>query len=116
MGSVEQFLAVSEELYSHLLKIPNDDERTDFIEKINELLDTREVALQSLDIEQISKLSVYGKLIELDHGISKQLTTVMALVKKDIKELQQKKRHEASYTNPYAATQMIDGMYFDNKK
>ena len=74
------------------------------------------MALQSLDLEQISKLSVYGKLIELDHGINKQLTTVMALVKKDIKELQQKKRHEGSYTNPYAATQMIDGMYFDNKK
>lgn len=116
MASVDQFLAVSEELYSHLLKTPSDDERTEFIEKINELLDAREMALQSLDLEQISKLSVYGKLIELDHEINKQLTTVMALVKKDIKELQQKKRHEGSYTNPYAATQMIDGMYFDNKK
>ena len=40
----------------------------------------------------------------------------MNVVKGDLKDLQQKKRHETSYTNPYAATQTLDGMYFDNKK
>ena len=116
MASVEQFLAVSEELYNHLLKKTTDDERTEFIGEINELLDVREQVLKTIDVEEISKLSIYSKLIELDYGIKKELTTVMTLVKKDIKELQQKKRHEGSYTNPYAATQSIDGMYFDNKK
>lgn len=116
MVEVEQFLEASEKLYSHLTSIPTDDERTEFIEQINFLLDEREKAIEALDMSSFSSHALYDRLIELDQDINKRLEKVMDAVKGDIKDLQQKKRHESSYSNPYAATQTIDGMYFDNKK
>lgn len=116
MSKVEQFLAASENLFSHLATIPSDEERTEFIEQINVLLDSREEAIQRLDKTTISTHSSYNHLLELDKSINERLVKVMNAVKGDLKDLQQKKRHETSYTNPYAATQTLDGMYFDNKK
>ncbi len=116
MSKVEQFLAASENLFSHLATIPSDEERTEFIEQINVLLDAREEAIQRLDKTTISTHSSYNHLLELDKSINERLVKVMNAVKGDLKDLQQKKRHETSYTNPYAATQTLDGMYFDNKK
>lgn len=116
MGEVEQFLAASEKLLSHLESTPSDEERTEFIDQINVLLDAREEAIQRLDKTTISKHSSYNHLLELDKSINERLEKVMSVVKGDLKDLQQKKRHETSYTNPYAATQTLDGMYFDNKK
>ena len=116
MGEVEEFLEASEVLFSHLATIPSDDERTEFIDQINVLLDAREEAIQQLDKTTISTHASYNHLLELDKGINERLEKVMNVVKGDLKDLQQKKRHETSYTNPYAATQTLDGMYFDNKK
>lgn len=116
MGEVEQFLAASEKLYSHLNNIPTEDERTEFIDQINVLLDAREVSIKALANTDLSTSSLYDHLLELDRGITKRLENVMNLIKGDIKDLQLRKRHEGSYSNPYAATQSIDGMYFDNKK
>ncbi|WP_342600382.1 flagellar protein FliT [Psychrobacillus sp. FSL H8-0483] len=116
MAEVEQFLQTSERLYSHLTNIPLDEERTAFIDQINILLDEREESIQALGSTVLSEHSLYDHLLELDQGINKRLSKVMNDVKRDIKDLQQKKRHEGSYSNPYAATQTIDGMYFDNKK
>ncbi|MFF2752180.1 flagellar protein FliT [Psychrobacillus sp. NPDC058041] len=116
MGEVEQFLVASEKLFSHLTNIPSEDERTAYIEQINHLLDVREHSIQVLGNTDLSTHSLYDHLLELDRGINKSLKKVMDMVKGDLKDLQQKKRHESSYSNPYAATQAIDGMYFDNKK
>jgi len=99
-----------------LSKIPSEDERSEFIEHINVLLDVREESIQALSEVDLSTNSLFTHLVELDKGINDRLQKVMNVVKGDLKDLQQKKRHESSYSNPYAATQTIDGMYFDNKK
>ncbi|KQL36742.1 flagellar protein FliT [Psychrobacillus sp. FJAT-21963] len=116
MGDIENFLAASEMLYAHLTKNPSENERTEFIEKVNELLDARGEAILALAETDLSTNSLYEHLLKLDRGINERLDKIMNLVKGDLKDLQQKKRHEGSYSNPYAATQTIDGMYFDNKK
>lgn len=116
MVEVEHFLIASEKLFSHLASIPSEEERTEFIDQINILLDTRDEAIQGLDKTTFSSHSSYYRLLELDKSINERLEKVMNAVKGDLKDLQQKKRHETSYTNPYAATQTLDGMYFDNKK
>ncbi|MFB5085867.1 flagellar protein FliT [Psychrobacillus sp. PGGUH221] len=116
MGEVENFLAASEKLYAHLAKNPSENERTEFIEQVNELLDARGEAIHALAETDLSTNSLYTHLVELDRGINDRLQKIMDAVKGDLKDLQQKKRHEGSYSNPYAATQTIDGMYFDNKK
>lgn len=116
MGEVEQFLETSEKLFSHLENIPADEERTAYIDQINVLLDAREETIQRLDKGTVSMHPSFKYLLALDKSINERLEKVMNVVKGDLKDLQQKKRHETSYTNPYAATQTLDGMYFDNKK
>ncbi|WP_313892547.1 flagellar protein FliT [Psychrobacillus sp.] len=119
MGVLENFLAASEKLYSHLTTIPGENERDDFIDQIDVLLDEREVTIQalaSMDKLELQAHPLTDHLHELDRGISERLEKVMDAVKVDIRGLQEMKRKENSYTNPYAATQSIDGMYFDNKK
>lgn len=119
MGAVENLLTASKNLYSHLTNIPTEDKRDDYIEQINLLLDVREQSIKELTSIELSTLKnheLYESLLKLDRGIGTELEKIMTVIKTDIKSLQQKKRRESSYTNPYAATQSIDGMYFDNKK
>ncbi|MFJ7825257.1 flagellar protein FliT [Psychrobacillus sp. NPDC096623] len=116
MKEVEDFLTVSEKLYSHLTNLPAEENRIAYIEEINQLLDVRETAIRSIGDEDLSVSSFYDRLVVLDKGINQRLEKFMASIKGDIKDLQQKKRHESAYSNPYAATQTLDGMYFDNKK
>ncbi|MFJ8064160.1 flagellar protein FliT [Psychrobacillus sp. NPDC096426] len=119
MGEVENFLTASEKLYNHLINTPTEDKRDEFIEQINILLDVREQCIEEINVKSplsLKEYDLYETLLKLDQGIIKELEKVMTLIKTDIKSLQQKKRHESSYTNPYAATQTMDGMYFDNKK
>lgn len=116
MGDVENFLAVSEKLYSHLTTLPSEENRIEYIEEINHLLDVREAAIRSIGDEDLSASSFYNRLVVLDRGINQRLEKFMASIKGDLKDLQQKKRHESAYSNPYAVTQTLDGMYFDNKK
>lgn len=119
MGEVENFLTASVNLYKHLTNTPSEENRDEFIEQINSLLNVREqciVEIKSNSSLDIKNHELYETLLKLDQGIVKELENVMILIKTDIKSLQQKKRHESSYTNPYAATQTMDGMYFDNKK
>lgn len=119
MAEVENFLTASVNLYKHLTHRPTDEDRDEFIEQINMLLEDREQSIKEISSRtslDIKNHELYETLLKLDQGIIKELEKVMALIKTDIKSLQQKKRHEGSYTNPYAATQTMDGMYFDNKK
>lgn len=119
MGQVEDFLTASQNLYNHLLNTPTEENRDEHIEQINMLLDVREQSIEGISSKStldIKSHELYETLLKLDKGIVTELEKVMTSIKTDIKSLQQKKRHESSYTNPYAATQTMDGMYFDNKK
>jgi hypothetical protein len=119
MEAVEKLLASSEVLYSHLAKLPKESQREAFIERIEWLLETRENDL--LRIQKLSKIELRQHhlatvLMELDKGIQERMEKVMDVIKKDIRDFQVKRKSDASYSNPYAATQTIDGMYYDKKK
>lgn len=75
MGPVERLLSISARLYEHMSTIPNGEDREEFIEKIDVLLDERGTIIKelqqsgkSLDGHQLNK-----HLQELDHNIQKQL-------------------------------------------
>ncbi len=40
----------------------------------------------------------------------------MKILQKDMKNLQNAKKNEQQYANPYGHVQVMDGMYYDKKK
>lgn len=119
MDLINQLLQVSAKLFQHLSEIPSGEERTAFIEKINELLDERGVIVKKLQ-EQNFKYDetneTHTTLYKLDQGIRKRLDILYNEVKMDIKNLNITKKHGMQYINPYASVQVMDGRYYDKRK
>lgn len=119
METIQQLLQISAKLYQHLTDISKGEERDSYIEKINKLLDERGACIQALEVSGFkidSANRTHQTLIQLDTGIRERLEKVMTAVKEDMKELNNAKKHEQQYINPYSNVSTMDGRYFDNKK
>lgn len=119
MDAVEKLLNSSEKLYSHLTEIPGESQRDIYIERMEALLESREKDLQELQFFPKGYLREHHLatlLIELDQGIQDCMEKIMVIIKKDIRDFHVKRKSNVSYSNPYAATRSIDGMYYDKKK
>lgn len=119
MELINQLLQVSANLYKFLVEIPSSEERDDFIEKINALLDKRGLIIENLQREGFkfdAQDRVHRTLFELDNGIKDRLELVMNAVKEDMANLKKTKKSEEQYFNPYASVRVMDGMYYDKKK
>jgi len=119
MEMIQELFVTSENLYTHLADIPSSNERDDFIQKINELLDARGAVINLL--KEIEPNPVHGhplekQLIELDQGIRNRLLKVKMSITDDMKQLQVSKKSEQRYVNPYAAVRVMDGTFYDKKK
>lgn len=118
MDNLQQLLQVSAKLYQHLTKLPEEAERDEYIEKINTFLDERGQIINIIKnsdfvFNQNDKSHVM--LAELDKGIGERLQNVMDLVKSDLRELQNAKKNEKQYIDPYASVAVMDGRYYDKK-
>ncbi|WP_339215297.1 flagellar protein FliT [Solibacillus sp. FSL W8-0372] len=118
MENIQQLLQVSAKLYQHLAVLPEEELRDTYIEKTNILLDERGIIMGKMqqdgfkvDMQQKS----HAMLAELDKGIRERLNKVMKVVQTDLKDLQNAKKHEQQYMNPYANVQVMDGRYYDKK-
>lgn len=119
MDNQQQLLQLSAKLYKLLETVPKGEQREEFIDEVNELLDERGLVLEALrdenyKFDQANK--VHGMLIDLDKGIRERLDIVMDAVKADMKNLQTAKKNEKQYINPYASVRVMDGKYYDKKK
>ena len=116
---LNNYLQKSAQLYKHLTSIPDDEKRTEYIEKINQLLDERGelvIKLQESNFQFDDTIKTHKILFELDKGIQERLILVMDAVKDDIKELQNTKKHERQYIDPYENLRALEGRYYDGKK
>lgn len=116
---LQQLLQISAKLYQHLTHMPDEEQRETYIETINSLLDERGILVEQLQNGQFV-LDLGNKshhmLAELDKGIRDRLNKVMKVIQTDLKDLQNAKKHEQQYMNPYASVQVMDGRYYDKKK
>ncbi|MFJ7735958.1 flagellar protein FliT [Lysinibacillus sp. NPDC097287] len=118
MNTVQDLLQVSAKLYQHLTILPSEDERDVFIEKVHQYLDERGVLVEQLQQEgfQVDLTNkAHATLAELDTGIKERLDKVMKSIQADMKDLQNAKKNEQQYLNPYANVQVMDGRYYDKK-
>jgi flagellar protein FliT len=113
------YLQKSANLYKLLTTIPPGTERVEFIEKVNELLDERELLVEQLKKEGFKydeNDSTHKTLFELDQGIQKRLGLVLDGIKKDLISLQNSKKNEQHYIDPYEKIRNLEGRYYDGKK
>ena len=119
MENIQQLLQISAKLLKHLTEIPKGEERSTYIDEINLMLDERGTLIEKLRQEGFvmeSENKLHETLVQLDKSIRKRLDTVMKIVKQDMKDLQNSKKNEKQYMNPYSSVQVMDGMYYDKKK
>lgn len=119
MDLSNEILQVSTKLNQLLETIPSGEDRTSFISEINQLLDERGELVEKLKNESFQydeSNNVHVTLLELDKSIRKRLDTVFDAVKTDIMNLNNSKKHEMQYINPYASVQVMDGRYYDKRK
>lgn len=119
MDNTQTLLQVSAKLYQHLTDLPSEEQRDEYIEKIHLLLDERGLLIEKMQQEGFQvdlENKSHGMLVELDKGIRERLNRVMKLIQEDLKGIQNAKKNEQQYMNPYASVQVMDGRYFDNKK
>ncbi|WP_107840326.1 flagellar protein FliT [Metasolibacillus meyeri] len=119
MEKLQHLLQVSAKLYQHLTEIPTGEKRDAYIEEIEALLNQRGTYMQDL-LASGFKFDTTNRshqmLAELDKGIRERLNKVMEAVKEDMKELNNAKKNEKQYINPYASVSTMDGRYYDNKQ
>ena len=118
MEQTQELLQVSAKLYQHLTEVPLTEQRDAFIEKIHILLDERGAIIKQLQkagfkIDSSNRSHIM--LAKLDKAIQEQLEKVMDFVKDDLKALQNAKKNEKQYMNPYANVAVMDGRYYDKK-
>ena len=118
MDNSQQLLQVSAKLYQHLTHLPQENERDAYIEKVNGFLDERGQVMEQLKSGGFifdSENKSHVMLAELDKGIRERLDKVMKVIQLDLKDLQNAKKNEKQYMNPYANIQVMDGRYYDKK-
>lgn len=119
MENIQQFLQVSAKLFKHLSKLPEEEQRDSYIERANTLLDERGIVMEKLQQNGFKidiQLKSHVMLIELDKGIRERLNDLMNVIQNDLKDLQNSKKSELQYLNPYANVQVMDGRYYDKKR
>ena len=117
MQRIDQLLQVSASLFKLLGDIPNGEERNEYIDNINSMLDKRGKIIEGLVQDGFhfdNQNRIHRTLLELDNGIKERLSIVMSAVKQDMANLQNKKSEE-QYYNPYSNVRVMDGMYYDKR-
>ncbi|WP_338652604.1 flagellar protein FliT [Lysinibacillus sp. Y5S-8] len=118
MQLTNQLLQASANLYKLLGGIPKGEDRDEYIDTINNMLDKRETIIKGLKQEGFhfdEQNRIHRTLLDLDNGIKERLAAVMDAVKQDMANLQKTKKSEQQYYNPYSNVRVMDGMYYDKK-
>ena len=119
MDNTQRLLQISAKLLKHLTEIPKGEDRSEYIDEINFMLDERGALIDKLSQEGFvmdANNKIHNTLAQLATGIRERIDDAMKLVKQDMKDLQNSKKNEKQYMNPYSSVQVMDGMYYDKKK
>ncbi|KZE64247.1 hypothetical protein AWM68_14205 [Fictibacillus phosphorivorans] len=116
MPAVKILLEITKNLYDHVSTgLPKED-REPYIERLNELIDQRQAAIQSLPgIYSEDEQRMGNMIVKMNETIDPLLARQFEEIKHDLSLMKRKKVKNVQYANPYQ-TLSGDGMYFDKKK
>ncbi|HWI47286.1 MAG TPA: hypothetical protein VNU45_03555 [Rummeliibacillus sp.] len=116
---LDQFLQNSMELLKYLKTTPTAEERSQYITKLNEMLDQRVNIARVLKEHNINPF-VDGEnhelLLKIDRNIANTLVDIKDSIKSDILNLKKIKQDEIKYLDPYNHINYNNGIYYDGKK
>ncbi|MFC5467071.1 flagellar protein FliT [Lederbergia graminis] len=116
MNAIEQCIQLTEEII-RTAEIVDEKDRDARIEKIDALLEEREQLFSLMEVPTSLRERNEGKrLLDLNKKMEKTLNNLQAHIQMDINQLSQKKKSAKRYGNPYAATESLDGMFYDKRK
>ncbi|MBS4178303.1 flagellar protein FliT [Lederbergia citrea] len=116
MSAVEKCIQVTESLLE-LARISHKNDRDETIGKIDDLLNQRETLLPLIKGPFSTEEKSAGKrLIQLNEELNLHLGKMRMHIQRDINELEHKKTTAERYSNPYAAAEQLDGMFYDKRK
>lgn len=116
MNAIIQCITMTEQLI-HEANAVTQSNRDEVITKIEQLLDERSKLLPLIKGPYTAEEKVEGaKLLSLNEKMEHVLKNMHTHIKKDINELNVKRKSVNHYRNPYAATTHLDGAFYDQRK
>jgi flagellar protein FliT len=108
--------SITKQLHEAVRSDVNDNNRDALIEKIEKLLEERQVLLNNIRPPFTDEEHILGKqMMEWNQVIDRRLISLRNDIKRDINGLTKKKTTVQRYSNPYENMQS-DGMFYDKKK
>ncbi|OAK67959.1 hypothetical protein [Lederbergia galactosidilytica] len=116
MSDLQKCLTLTEEIIV-LARTTSDDQRDITIEKIEGLLQQRSTFFAQLQAPYSDEEKEIGKkLLARDQEMNTLLNQYLKIIQKDIETLDRKKKSVNLYSNPYAAANSLDGMFYDKRQ
>jgi flagellar protein FliT len=116
MPVVKILLEITNNLYNHVNAGLPRENREVYIERLNELLESRQIMMDKLPDTYSDEEQRMGKMIvKMNETIELLLLRQFDEVKHNLSLLKKKKAKNNQYAFPYQALSG-DGMYFDKKK
>ncbi|MYL54013.1 hypothetical protein GLW08_11760 [Pontibacillus yanchengensis] len=117
MSQVQELHELTSALYKLVHETPSSEERTEHIEKLNDLFDKREAYMENLERPTSDEEKALGKeILEMDRVIQDKVNHQMKDLKREMARLKKTKTSNQKYTNPYQQLSNYDGMFLDKKK
>ena len=114
MSTFEQLFNVTKQLVDQLRMPLPKEEREQYIEKLELLLDERGELIKQFDGQlDEDKRQLAQELVSWNKEINERLQANMNIIKIDINKLKKQKQTGVKYENPYEAS--VDGIFIDKK-
>ncbi|WP_110112516.1 hypothetical protein [Bacillus sp. CGMCC 1.16541] len=116
MSVFQTLYDLTKSLHTHVGTTPLEEERDEYIARVDELLEARQALLPHI----VAPMSVEEKkqaqdMIKMNHEIDQALVIIKEHVAIDIRKLKTKKTQADRYVNPYVNVS-FDGTFYDKKK
>ncbi|RCW67088.1 flagellar protein FliT [Saliterribacillus persicus] len=116
MDKILKLYKLTNSLIEEAEKATSSEDREEVIEKINTLLDEREVLLKEIKAPFSEEETKKGQeIIELDGRLQKMLAIIFFDLKKEMRSVKKQKSSNEKYVNPYQKLSGHDGMFMDSK-
>lgn len=117
MNRLQSFYELTETLEGLLEQDITPENRGAIIGEVNQLMEQRANLLLKIHPPFIEEEKQTGaQIVAKNHKIQTKMNMLFSELKQEMMEIQQKKKSNQTYTNPYRHIRPPDGMFLDSKK
>ena len=115
MAIINEIYKVTLNLYNHLQRPISKNNRSDYINRIEELLEQREELITRFNGEVTdSDKKIGNEIVKYNTFINARIENIYKEIGKDLTHIKQNKKTKKKYENPYNLA-TADSVFFDKK-